>query len=368
MSASVHDVLTRFLGAFEQRRPILNEAKHRAIWAWRHCRTPTMGGHLHTCRSCDETFFTYHSCNHRSCPLCGGLGNVQWVQRELSKRVGAPYFMVTFTLPAELRPLFHSAEAKEAYDLFFKAASSALSDLLANPKWLGAKQSGFTMVLHTWTQRMGFHPHIHTIVPGAGLDAQGRVVRVKNPDYLVPVKAIRRVFRARFWDLLAASSQREACASIPAEVWQKSWGVDLQPFGSGANAIRYLGAYVCRTVIGDKRILSVDEETIRFSWKDRAHGGLRRTDTIKGEDFVSRYIQHVLPRGLKSIRYYGFCHPAAKKKRERIAMHTGCPLEFGLPKLQPVAPKPRCHKCGEETEVYQPVPAPWKRPRGPPEK
>ena len=173
MAAAVIDALRRFLpDHLREHRHAMSKAQRRAAWAITHCRTAVMGGHLHACVPCHTREFHFHSCNHRSCPQCGKDATAAWVERELGKRVGAPYFMVTFTLPAELRKLFFTPQAKEIYQLFFAAASSALSDTLANPKWLGAKTSGFTMVLHTWNQQLHFHPHLHCIVPGAGIDVR----------------------------------------------------------------------------------------------------------------------------------------------------------------------------------------------------
>ncbi len=164
MTVSVIDVLRRFLPAFLRKKPALGEAVRRAIWAITHCRTAAMGGHLHACK-CGAREFTYHSCNHRGCPQCGKAATAEWVERELGKRVGAPYFMVTFTLPEELRCLFFTVMAKEIYHIYFTAAAAALSETLAVPRWLGAVQRGFTIILHTWNQRLNFHPHLHCIVP-----------------------------------------------------------------------------------------------------------------------------------------------------------------------------------------------------------
>ncbi len=161
MAAAVIDALRRFLPAHaREHHHVMGEAQRRAVWAVNHCRTAEMGGHLHACGACGKREFHFHSCNHRSCPQCGKTATADWVERQLGKRVGAPHFMVTFTLPEELRPLFFTAAAKEMYQLFLAAAASALSDTLANPKWLGAATSGFTMVLHTWNQRLHFHPHL----------------------------------------------------------------------------------------------------------------------------------------------------------------------------------------------------------------
>jgi hypothetical protein len=304
MAATVIDALRRFLPAhLREHRHAMGEAQRRAVWAITHCRTAEMGGHLHACGKCATREFHFHSCNHRSCPQCGKDATAEWIERQLGKRVGAPYFMVTFTLPEELRPLFFTPAKKHCYQLFFAAASSALSDTLGNPRWLGAKTSGFTMILHTWNQRLHFHPHLHCIVPGAGINVGGRVVTVKNENFLVPQPALRSVFRARFRDALA--KERDLPEIDPA-VWSKDWGVHLQPFGSGENIIKYLGRYVCRTAIGDSRILSVTDTHVSFRWKDRANNGAPRIETIPGGEFVKRYLRHVLPRGLRAVRYYGF--------------------------------------------------------------
>ena len=369
MAATVIDALRRFLpGHLREYRHAMNKAQRRAVWAITHCRTAEMGGHLHACASCEKREFHFHSCNHRSCPQCGKNATAEWVERELGKRVGAPYFMVTFTLPQELRDLFFSKQAKEVYQLFFAAAASSLTDTLANPKWLGAATSGFTMVLHTWNQRLYYHPHIHCIVPGAGIAADGRVVTVKNANFLVPQSALRSIFRARFRDALAALAREHPLPHIDPAIWQKDWGVDLKPFGSGENIIKYLGRYVCRTAIGDSRILSITDTHVSFRWKDRAHGNAACTETIEGSEFVRRYLRHVLPCGLRAVRYYGFCHPAAKAKRERIAFHTGRPLLIGAAAIAPEKPAHivTCPCCGEPMrKLLQLLPA-WRRARPPP--
>ena len=362
MAATVIDALRRFLPAHErEHRHAMNEAQRRAVWAVNHCRTAVMGGHLHACGSCGRREFHFHSCNHRSCPQCGKSATADWVERQLGKRVGAPYFMVTFTLPEVLRPLFFTAAAKEMYQLFFAAASGALSDTLANPKWLGAKTSGFTMILHTWNQRLHFHPHLHCIVPGAGIDASGRVVTVKNANFLVPQPALRSVFRARLRDGLVELRKEHELPAVEPAVWQKDWGVHLQPFGSGENIIKYLGRYVCRTAIGDSRIVAITDTHVTFRYKDRAKGDAPRVETITGAEFVARYLRHVLPRGLRAIRHHGFCHPAAHKKLERIAFHTGRPLLIGAATIAP--PKPphvvNCPCCGNAMVKLLWIPAAW---------
>jgi len=375
VATTVIDVLRRFLPGFRRGNPALTKAQRRAVWAITHCRTAEMGGHLHACDSCGTREFHFHSCNHRSCPQCGKDATAQWIERELGKRVGAPYFMVTFTLPEELRPLFFTPQAKDVYQLFFAAASSALTETLANPRWLGAATSGFTMILHTWNQRLHFHPHIHCIVPGAGIAATGEVVKVKNANFLVPQPVLRKIFRGRFRDGLAALEEhqsREAkpftLTAIDPSVWTQDWGVHLQPFGSGENIIKYLGRYVCRTAIGDSRIVSMTDTHVSFHWKDRANGNAPRVETIEGMEFVKRYLRHVLPRGMRAVRYFGFCHPAAKAKRERIAFHTGRPLLIGPALVAPEKPPHvvSCPCCGEPMKKLLRLLPAWSQGRAPP--
>ena len=365
MKTTVIQALHRFLPLhLREHRCTMNAAQKRAVWAIQHCRTAEMGGHLLGCTPCKNREFRYHSCNHRSCPQCGKNATAEWVERELHKRVGAPYFMVTFTLPEELRPLFFTPQAKEIYQLFFHAASSSLSDCLANPRWLGAAQSGFTMVLHTWNQRLHFHPHIHTIVPAAGIAANGQIIRAKNANFLVPQPALREIFRARFRDGLAALTKEHPLTKIDPAVWQKDWGVDLRPFGSGENIIKYLGRYVSRTAIGDSRITSITDTHVSFSWKDRANGNAQKIETLEGSEFVKRYLRHVLPKGLRAVRYYGFCHPAAKVKRERIAFHTGRPLLIGtIPASAKKTPHiVTCNCCGEPMKKLLTLLPAWRKP------
>jgi hypothetical protein len=370
MAATVIEALRRFLPDLLQEDPCLSTAQRRAIWAITHCRTPTMGGHLHACDPCGTREFRFHSCNHRSCPQCGRAATAEWVQRQLTRRVGAPYFMVTFTLPAQLRPLFFTPITREVYGLFFDAAAHALRIALAHRRSLGATTSGFTLLLHTWNQRLLFHPHLHAIVPGAGLDASGRVVSAQQPSYLAPKAVLRGAFRHRFRQGLAQLARD--LPAIDPRVWHRDWGVKLQPFGNGHNAIKYLGTYVCRTALGDSRIRSITDTQVTFSWKDRAHGGVVKTDTLSGVEFVRRYLRHVLPAGLKAVRHYGFCHPAAQAQRERIAFHTGVPLHVGAavaehtPLRSPSVGVPTCPCCGLPMKCVLRVPPTWARPRAPP--
>lgn len=276
---TVVGALRHFLPKLLDQSPRLSAEQKRAIRAITQCRTAALGGHAFACTQCPEVHFAWHSCNHKACPQCGGAHTQQWVKRELNKRVEAPYFLVTFTLPSELRGCFFGSQAREAYDLFFAASAEALRQRLAeDEKGMQAEVSGFTAVLHTWNQKLQFHPHLHFLVPGAGLDQEGRVVRVKYPDFLVVLPSLQAAFRKEMKQALEAKTWQ-----VDPQVWDKDWGVHIQPAGSGEQAIKYLGHYVAKTAIKDGRILDVDEEKVRFRWSDRSDQNRMKIVGIAGD-------------------------------------------------------------------------------------
>ncbi len=342
MAVTVIEALRRFLPAFRESKPPLSADQRRALWAITHCRTPALGGRAFGCAECGRVQFAWHSCNHKACPQCGRAATAQWIERELRKLLPAPYFMVTFTLPAQLRGEFFGPHAKEAYDLFFHGAAGALSEKLAADQGLRAAVHGFTAVLHTWNQRLEFHPHLHCLVPGAGLDAQGQFVQVKRASRLVHLPHLQAAFRQHCYRLFKARKW-----TVDPAVWRTDWGVHIQPAGSGAAALKYLGTYVARTAISDARILRVTDTHVTFRWKDRQHDRTEKL-TLPGVEFVRRYLRHVLPRRLRSIRYYGFCHPAAKAKRLRVQLHGGMTVQLGAnPSTDAPKPSPPACPCCE---------------------
>ena len=365
---TVVGALRTFLTQFQTAEPALSPQQRRAIWAITHCRTAALGGRAFVCTTCNQVHFAYHSCNHKACPQCGALATRRWVAREVHKLINAPYFLVTFTLPSQLRGCFFGHFAKLAYDLFFTAVHAALTEKLTADKGLRAATSGFTAVLHTWNQRLQFHPHIHCLVPGAGLKATGDYVRVRTDKFLVYLPHLQAAFRQHFYELF-----KEHHWPVDPQVWSKQWGVHIQPAGSGTAALKYLGTYVARTAITDARLLSLTSQAVTFRWKDRAHQNRSQSLTLPGIEFVRRYLRHVLPRGLRSVRYYGFCHPTAKASRLRVQLHSGKPLDLGLPALasdsQPgILPEhsaPLCPQCRQPMKLLLSINV-GQRNRGPP--
>ena len=256
------------------------------------------------CPDCNHAEWRPLSCGHRSCPKCQNHAASQWIDRQQGKLLPVPYFLATFTLPYELRSLTWYYQ-KIVFSIFFLCVSSTLKDFGLNPKNLGA-EIAMTMVLHTHNRRLDFHPHIHVVVPGGGVDKPRRQWKKKKGKYLFNNQAMAKVFRARF---LAALNQ--AGLSIPKSVPSK-WVVDCAHVGKGITALKYLSRYLYRGVINEKNIVSNQNGQVTFKYIESKTGNTRYR-SLKGEDFLHLIIQHVLPKGFRRVRDYGFLHGNAKK-------------------------------------------------------
>ncbi len=293
----------------------LSVAQRRALDAIASCRTPVLGGRVYRCAQCERTDFAYHSCHHRACPRCGGGRTAAWTERQRERLLPVPYFMVTFTLPAGLRPVF-AAEPKIMIDAMFAEAARALQTIADQPRHLGARL-GISGVLHTWGRQLQLHPHLHCIVPGGGLRADGRKWRrTRQPDWLLPAPPVAAGFRSGMEAALRAALPAWH-AQIPDSCWRQSWVVDIQHVGAGEAAIKYLARYVQRTAISDERIIELGDEQVRFGYPDSATGE-RKVCTLDADEFMRRYLQHVPPVGIHRVRYFGWEHPAAHRRRRRV--------------------------------------------------
>ncbi len=276
----------------------------KALNAIRNCRTPDSGELYVQCPDCNHSEWRPLSCGHRSCPQCQNHEASLWIDRQQKKLLPVLYFMVTFTLPYELRSLtFH--HQKVVYSILFFCVSNTLKDFGLNPKKLGA-EIGMTMMMHTHNRKLDFHPHIHAIVPGGGINKRRRQWKKKKGKYLFNQDAMANVFRARF---LAALN--ESGLSVPNKVPPK-WIVDSRHVGKGITALKYLSKYLYRGVISEKNIISNQNGQVTFRYIESKTGNtLYRT--LKGEAFLHLIMQHVLPKGFRRVRDYGFLHGNAKK-------------------------------------------------------
>jgi hypothetical protein len=263
-----------------------------------HCRTEALGGQLYFCDQCQERLYSYHSCQNRHCPKCQNDQANEWLDNQKDLLLPVGYFMVTFTLPEELRSVARSHQ-QVIYNSLFRASSEALLELASDPRFVGGK-IGAVGVLHTWTRDLFYHPHVHYIATGGGLSADGRW-RTPRQDFLVHIKPLSILFRAKFRDLL---KQSDLFHLLDQQVWRKDWVVHSQPVGSGEAAFKYLAPYIFRVAISNRRILALEDGQVTFSYKDSATDQTRFS-TIPAEEFIRRFLQHVLPKGFVKVRYYG---------------------------------------------------------------
>ncbi|MDL2124990.1 MAG: IS91 family transposase [Deltaproteobacteria bacterium] len=305
----------------------------KAMNAIRRCRTPDSGELYVQCPDCGHAEWRPLSCGHRSCPKCQNYEASRWIDRQQAKLLPVLYFMVTFTLPYELRSLtWHHQKA--VYSIFFTCVASTLKDFGLNPKNLGA-EIGMTMVLHTNNRKQDYHPHVHVVVPGGGVDKRRRRWKKKKGKYLFNKDAMAKVFRARF---LAALN--EAGLSIPKRVPNK-WVVDCSCVGKGITALKYLSRYLYRGVISEKNIVSNQNGQITFKYIESKTGNtLYRT--LKGEDFLHLILQHVLPKGFRRVRDYGFLHGNAKKLLFLVQLILYVVVKVMKQRPRPVFKCPRC--------------------------
>lgn len=276
----------------------------KALNAMRHCRTSESGELYVRCPNCDHTAFRPLSCGHRNCPQCQNHESSRWIDRQQNKLLPLLYFMVTFTLPCELRTVTYRNQ-RTVYSLMFSCVSSTLKDFGLTPKHLGA-EIGMTMVLHTHNRRLDFHPHIHVVVPGGGIDKRRRQWKKKKGKYLFNQKALAKVFRARFLDSL-----NKAGLPIPKGI-RPEWVVDCTRVGQGITALKYLSRYLYRGVISEKNIVSNHKGWVTFKYIESETGKTRHR-TLKGENFLRLILLHVLPKGFRRVRDYGFLHSNAGK-------------------------------------------------------
>jgi len=315
------------------------------------CRTEELGGQIYFCEQCEDQCYSYHSCQDRHCPKCGNDKADEWLRMQNALLLPVNYFMVTFTLPDTLNTVARRNQ-KFIYGRFFQTAAAALQKLAADPKFVGG-QLGFFGVLQTWTRDLAYPPHLHFIVAGGGLSEDGNDWRPTHGKFLVPVKALSKIFRAKFRDAL--KKKPELFAQVPPETWQKEWVVHCEPVGTGEHALKYLAPYIFRVAISNKRLVKLENGHVTFQYRD---GETKRfkTTTVTAEEFIRRFLQHVLPKGFIKVRYYGFLSPRHRARLEKIKDRLG---------VKPVVTEAtdasdaeavaahvmRCPKCGSEMRL-----------------
>ena len=297
------------------------------------CRTAALGGHVARCEDCAYTHIAYNSCRNRHCPKCQGAAAKQWLAEREAELLPVPYYHVVFTLPAPISDIAYQNKAA-IYDILFKAAAETLTIIAADPKHLGAR-IGLTSVLHTWGSALTHHPHVHIIVPGGGISLDGTRWVSCRPGFFLPVRVLSRLFRRRFLNKLLAAhkvgqlqffgdharlANARAFAAYLAPLRKVEWVVySKRPFGGPQAVLAYLSRYTHRVAISNSRLISLNEHGVTFRWKDYRLEGRDRFKkmTIATDEFIRRFLIHVLPTGFHRIRHYGLF--ASHKRAENIS-------------------------------------------------
>ena len=306
----------------------------RAIHDILSCRTEAMGGQVWKCPTCQTYEFRFHSCRNRACPGCQGEQTDKWFAAREKEMVNAPCFHLVFTIPEELRRIFRSNQ-RLMYSVLMKAAIEATQQLARDPHFLGG-EIAVLAVLHTWTRTLVYHPHIHLLVPAFGLDANGDWVRAKN-QFFLPVKALSRIFRGK----LRSMAEEALGERLP---WfKKDWVVYCkQTAKNGKGVLRYLARYMFRQGITNSRILvHHDDGSVTFKYKEGKTGDWKQM-TLPAMEFIRRFLQHVLPRGLHKVRYAGLWHPSRREKLHLLQQ---------LAEDESDTPNQLCHDAGTKTNV-----------------
>jgi Putative transposase/Transposase zinc-binding domain len=348
--------------------------KHKSHLAWVHrkvldaivrCRTAALGGHRDKCVRCGHLTASYNSCRNRHCPKCQGNVRAKWLAARAAELLPVPYFHIVFTLPHELSALVLQNK-RLLYDLLFRTSAASLLELARDPKHLGA-DIGFLGVLHTWGQNLQVHPHIHYIVPAGGLALDGSRWIDSSHRFFLPVKRLSRVFRDNFCGQLSELFQQNrlqfhgslrllaspvAFSDLLWELGQKDWVVYAKPpFGGAEHVLNYLARYTHRVAISNHRLVAFENDRVSFRWRDYAHGGKNKVMTVSADEFLRRFLLHVLPKGLVRIRHFGLF-----ANRRRSAALQCCRESLGTvasTERTEATTLPRCPACSATMLVIE---------------
>lgn len=337
-TVTLQTILQQFWTSAFPSLSFLPSATRKVVNALIMCRTEWLGAHRYTCDDpeCNTSMWVHNSCGNRHCPQCQALARAKWVRDRLCDLLPVHYFHIVFTLPQELRPIVRD-NARICYRLLFKAASETIVTLGADKKRLGGK-AGLILMLHTWTQRLTFHPHLHGLIPGGVLSDDQKRWIASPEKFFLPVGVVAAMFRGKYMAFLKEAYgkglidvEQKQWDRVLKKVYEKSWHVYLEPtLKSPIYVVKYLGAYANRVAIANTRIVASKNGRVRFSYYDRKHKATRMEE-LDAVEFIERFVQHILPRGLVKIRYYGIlanrirdkllplCRDVLKKEHPRLA-------------------------------------------------
>lgn len=316
---------------FCRQEHFLSDAQKKASQSILNCKSGKLGCNLSRCTDCGHTEFHNNSCRNRNCPNCQAVMKEVWVDKRRAEVIDVPYFHVVFTLPHELNPLI-CCNQKLLYGLLHRCCAETLLELSADRKYLGATP-GIIQVLHTWNQEIGYHVHMHCIVSGGGLTKEHRIKK-SSGNFFIPVRVLRDKFKGKYLSMLNKLYENgklcfsASCKELQNSYHWKEWKEELygkewcpyikETFNGFGNAIEYLGRYTHKIAISNNRILSVTEDEVTFSARGKRPGEPKRTITLKNEEFIRRYLMHVLPSGFQKVRYYGFLNNRMKNQNLKL--------------------------------------------------
>lgn len=307
----IQDIFTQYgslyLKKYRNNMPPMHK---KALVAIMNCRSKSLGGEVYYCSKCNEYHYSYHSCQNRHCVVCQNNDAEEWIKKQNKMMLPLTYFLATFTIPDELRELCRRNQ-KLFYTILFKASSDTLKLLAKDQKYLGA-DIGMIGILHTWTRALIYHPHVHFLIPGGGIDQHGKSIRFSDDDFLIHVKPLSIIFKAKFRDSLKKQAG-EVFNKVRANTWKRDWVVHTKPVRNGEKALEYMGRYLFRVAISNNRILKLENGKVTFRYTD-SKTGKTKIVILEALEFIRRFLQHVLPHNFIKVRYYGFLAAASKKK------------------------------------------------------
>jgi len=341
----VADVFRRYGEAYRQHcGASLSTGQRRVMSAIELCRTAALGGHIEQCDRCDHQRICYNSCRDRHCPKCQSLARAQWLEDRKSELLDVPYFHVVFTVPQPIAAIAYQNK-RQIYNILFRAASETLRTIAGDPKHLGA-EIGFFAVLHTWGQNLLHHPHLHCVVAGGGISPDGTRWISCRPDFFLPVRVLARLFRRLFLDHLVKAFDagelqffssleplrgRHAFLRFLKPARKTEWMVYAKPpFGGPEKVLKYVARYTHRVAISNDRLINIDDRKVQFHWKDYRDNSRHKIMELAADEFIRRFLLHVLPEGFQRIRYYGFL--ANRYREHKIAL---CRRLLQMPPSEP---------------------------------
>jgi len=332
-----------YLEQYKKRMP---RTHVKALHAIRSCRTSERGTIIAQCDDCSKQHVLYCACGNRHCPACQNHKTQTWLARQIKKALPCEYFLITFTVPEDIRHVIRSHQLS-GYGALFDASAHALQTLSDNPRFAGGGQAGFTGVLHTWGRQIQYHPHVHYVVPGGTVSGSKdqKNWAAAPPGFFLPVRPLSKLFKAEYKKRMCADGLLDL---IPENVWLQDWVVHCKPVGNAQHTLKYLARYVFKVAISNARILDISNGMVTFKWQKSDSGRWRYT-TVTAMEFIRRYLQHVLPTGFVKVRHYGFAHHNATVGHRELFLMVLLAQDFeGPAPAMPVSEKPRphCPRCG----------------------